>query len=301
MSVPKSFSERLGCGPDDRLLIVHCDDFGMCHAENTGTIIAMEKGIANSASIMAPCPWRNEAIFYAVSHPEADIGMHSTLTSEWGHYRWGPVAPVADVPTLVDDSGYLWPEEEPFAAHADPAHMEAELRAQYHLLTSRGVDVTHLDMHMQAVVSAARYFDVYVKLAQEWRIPFMLPRLDTGVRALFDADYQKISKETEEEIVAKGLFAVDRLVMDVIPGEGRRANYVKIIEELTPGITQIIVHVAEDTDELRAAAQAGPDDEGATYRVDDLACLTHPDVVAAVKESGVRMVTWREIREAMYS
>jgi hypothetical protein len=52
-----TLAERLGYGPDDRLLIVNCDDLGSSHGANAATLRAMTAGIATSASLMVPCPW----------------------------------------------------------------------------------------------------------------------------------------------------------------------------------------------------------------------------------------------------
>src|SRR5690606_20319969 len=36
-----TLAERLGYGPEDRLLIINCDDLGSCHAANVGTYEAL--------------------------------------------------------------------------------------------------------------------------------------------------------------------------------------------------------------------------------------------------------------------
>src|SRR5690606_27670511 len=56
-----TLAERLGYGPEDRLLIINCDDLGSCHAANVGTYEALRDGIATSATLMVPCPWSREA------------------------------------------------------------------------------------------------------------------------------------------------------------------------------------------------------------------------------------------------
>src|SRR5262249_23580154 len=88
----KNLAEKLGYPKDAKLLIVHADDVAETHAVNAATFKALENGYVNSASIMVPCPWFPEAADFAKSHPEADLGLHLTLTAERVYYRWGPVA-----------------------------------------------------------------------------------------------------------------------------------------------------------------------------------------------------------------
>jgi len=106
----KSTAERLGYPRDSKLLIIHADDLAVAHAEDAPSFDALEKRAATSASIMVPCPWLTEVADYARAHPDADLGLHLTLTSEWKTYRWGPVASKDQVPSLLDSSGYLWPD-----------------------------------------------------------------------------------------------------------------------------------------------------------------------------------------------
>ena len=99
---PKTIAERLGYPRDSKLLILHADDLAVAHSEDAASFDALDQHAASSASIMVPCPWLTEVAAYAKAHPDADLGLHLTLTSEWKTYRWGPVESKDSVPSLLD-------------------------------------------------------------------------------------------------------------------------------------------------------------------------------------------------------
>src|SRR6202521_4107481 len=80
-----NLAERLGFGPESRLLIVNCDDLGSSHSANVATFRSMVSGLATSATLMVPCPWAREA---ARMFERRSVGVHLTLTSEHRGYRW---------------------------------------------------------------------------------------------------------------------------------------------------------------------------------------------------------------------
>lgn len=145
-SATKSLAERLGYASDAKLAVIHADDLGMTHAVNAASIKALESGLVNSGSMMVPCPWFPEIADYARSHPDADLGLHLTLTAERVYYRWGPVAPRDQIPSLVDENGYFYLNWTP-ENRINPQQVELELRAQIERANMMGVHPTHLDSH----------------------------------------------------------------------------------------------------------------------------------------------------------
>ncbi|MGH6630869.1 MAG: ChbG/HpnK family deacetylase, partial [Burkholderiales bacterium] len=126
----KTLAERLGHPPDAKLLIIHADDLGLAHSVDAASFAALEHKAASSASVMVPCPWFAEVAAYAREHPDHDLGLHLTHTSEWKTYRGGPVAPKDLVPGMLDPSGYLWPDVPDVAKHTKAEEIEREIRAQ---------------------------------------------------------------------------------------------------------------------------------------------------------------------------
>ncbi|MBY0436085.1 MAG: ChbG/HpnK family deacetylase [Cyclobacteriaceae bacterium] len=114
----QTYSEKLGFPKSAKVLILHVDDGGMSWDSNQGVIQAMEKGVANSVSVMMPCPWVPGFVHYLKEHPKVDAGLHLTLTSEWKDYRWDPLSGKNTTPGLVDSEGALWASVEDVVKNA---------------------------------------------------------------------------------------------------------------------------------------------------------------------------------------
>ncbi len=173
----KTVAERLGYPPDSKLLIVHADDLAVAHSVDAASFDALDKNAVTSASVMVPCPWLNEVAAYAKEHPNADLGLHLTLTSEWKIYRWGPVEAKDRVPSLLDPAGYLWPETAPAAQNIKPEEAEREIRAQIERAIAAGIHPTHLDSHMGVLFATPELFAVFTKVAHDYKLPFLAVRV----------------------------------------------------------------------------------------------------------------------------
>src|SRR5882762_11656236 len=135
----KTIAERLGHAANSKLLIIHADDLGAAHSVDAASFDALDKGAVSSASIMMPTPWVTEVAAYARSHPNADLGLHLTLTSEWETYRWGSVEPADKVSSLLDSAGTFPNDEKLVAARAKPLEVEREIRAQINRALALGI------------------------------------------------------------------------------------------------------------------------------------------------------------------
>jgi chitin disaccharide deacetylase len=290
----RTTAQRLGYGPEEKLLMVHADDVGMCHSVNAASIEALLSGAVQSASIMVPCPWLSEIAAAAREHPELDLGLHLTLTSEWRHYRWWPVSPIDKVRGLLDPEGYMWRDVRGTATHASAAEVETELRAQLERARQFGIKFTHVDTHMGTLYARADYFDVYTKVAREARVPCMIPR-PTGVAAAELKGYP-ITAEMLERREAEGFVLLDHLVTGV-PGntpEDRKQSYERFLRGLKPGVTKLIVHLAKDDPEIRAVTNNWQ------QRWGDFLFWTSDRARALRTELGIKSVTYRELGKTAY-
>lgn len=280
-----------GEGDAQRCVIIHADDAGMSHSVNRATIDAMEQGIVSSASIMVPCPWFKEFAAYAKAHPEKDYGIHLTLNSEWENYRWGPVAGRDRVPSLVDKEGYLWDNVAEVAASADADEVAIELRAQVQRALDFGVPLTHLDTHMGALVSRPDLIEVYVKTGIEFNLPvFFLRNIPEEVpnEATKARGLQLVKLMDDHQLPV-----LDHMIQLYDHGsfEEKKAAYLKAIAESKPGVQYLIIHCGYDDAELQGITSSS------RIRDTDRRVFMDPEFIKAVKETGVAIVTWKQVRE----
>ncbi|MCU1267815.1 MAG: hypothetical protein JWM21_4133 [Acidobacteria bacterium] len=280
----KTLLERLGYPPDAKLLIVHADDLGMAHSVNLASIKGLESGMVSSASIMIPCAWLPEIAAYARAHPEADLGLHLTLTSEWTLYRWGPVLAKERVPSLLDTSGYFYLTETEAAAHIDPREAEAEIRAQIARAKALGIMPTHLDSHMGTLYQNQALFETLFRVARDNKLLIRVSK------EWFTAAPYLPSLLGPDDVVINGVISIDPSVT----AEGWSRYYTEAIKGLQPGVTEMIVHLAYDDEEMKGVAFGHPN-WGSEWRQRDFQFVTSDAFRKVLHENNVKLVTWREI------
>lgn len=276
----KNAAEQLGYPADTKLLIVHADDLAVAHSQDRASFAALDQRAATSASIMVPCPWLTEVAAYSKAHPDADLGLHLTLTSEWKDYRWGSVAPGSEVPGLLGPDGNLWPDVPSVTRNASPEAVEKEIRAQIERAIKAGIHPTHLDSHMGTLFTPV-FFPVYVKVAREYRLPFLAmrtPNATPGMLALLK----------DSDIVP------DAIVMATDLRQNWPEYYAGVVRSLKAGLTELIVHLAYDD----AESEAVMEDHlayGAAWRQRDFNVVTSPEFRNLLRENRVVLTGWREI------
>jgi predicted glycoside hydrolase/deacetylase ChbG (UPF0249 family) len=278
---PKSVAERLGYPANSRLLVIHADDFGMSHSVNRAIIEALENHWVTSASILVPCPWFPEAARWAKTHPEADLGIHLALNSEWTTLRWGPVSAQPKGSSLLDPDGYLPLTTDYVASHAKISDVETETHAQIDKARAAGINLTHLDTHMGAFVTTPDLIKAYLGLGQAYKLPLLLDN-----RA--------------EAVAAPGSVLLNEL-LEMRPGTPKSQwldAYKKMIAPLSPGSYQLIVHLAYNDDEMQGATYDHPD-WGAEWRQNDLDLVRSPEFQQFLKDQGFILLAWKDLAKAL--
>jgi predicted glycoside hydrolase/deacetylase ChbG (UPF0249 family) len=272
--VPSTLAERLGYAPDAKLLIVNCDDLGSSRSANVAIYEALRDGLATSSTLMVPCPWARDA---AAMYRGEDVGVHLTLNSEWETYRWGPIT---HSPSLLDGDGGFPRTVQDVWDHADLDEVRKECRAQIERAIYWGFDASHLDAHMGTLQLRAEFFDVYLEMAIEFSLPLRMA--GGSAERLIGFPYRRLAGE-------EGVLFPDHFIHTTV---GSRRSIERALFDLRPGVTEVYLHPALDTDELRASH---PD---WSNRVEDHMMLTRdPAFADLVDRAGATLIGYRELRE----
>lgn len=308
----QTWAEKLGYPKDARVLILHVDDAGMSLDSNEGAIKAMSEGVANSVSVMMPCPWVPGFVSYLKSHPNTDAGLHLTLTSEWDNYRWGPLSGKPAVPGLVDPQGALWGSVAEVVGHASQEEVYTEIKAQLERARGMGFEPTHLDSHMGTLFGSPDYIKQYVRLGVENKIPVMIPG---GHNTAIVDDLKKSGNPQAEAFgkqmsdLGKTLWNAGLPVLDDLHNTSydwkyekfktnydeaalrkeATSNYIESIKSLKPGLTMVIMHCTEPSPKFAEISASGLTRKG------DLLAMTDPAFKKFLTDNKIILTTWREV------
>jgi predicted glycoside hydrolase/deacetylase ChbG (UPF0249 family) len=294
MAEEATYAERLGWPEGSRVLILHADDLGLSLASNEASIATIEAGPVTSVSIMMVCPWVPHFVDWLREHPKVDAGLHLTMTSEWGPFRWAPAAGRNAVPGLVDPRGYMHDSVRDVVKHATPDEVEKEIRAQIAQAERLGINVTHIDSHMGALYASPAFFERYMKVAIEKGLPFLIAGGHlTKARENEGDDVVDALQQVVPVVWEAGLPVLDDIDTSTYAWDGldKTGRFVEAIRTLKPGVTWLNVHPTMPTHEAKIITGNREKLFG------DYHGLVDPKVMAALNEEGIILTTWKELKE----
>ncbi len=293
---PNPALKKLGFSETDRVVLVHTDDIGMCHASVTAFADLWQAGAISCAAAMVPCAWFNAAADHCREHPDVDMGIHATLTSEWHPYRWGPITPGATAGGLTDSEAKFHKTSAAVAEKADPQAVKVELKAQIDAAKTAGIDPTHIDTHMGSVMHGPLY-DVFVDLALEYGIPPFALRLtaDQWSKGGYDAESCRLFERRVSELEEARVPTLDRILSVSLSDEDNRTEKTKqALSSIKPGqMSYFILHPSHDTPELRGIC---PDWRS---RVMDLEMFLSGEMAEHLARENIQMIGYRTLKEHM--
>lgn len=293
MGRAETSAEKLGYPAGKKILILHADDIGMCYEANQSAKDNLEAGHFQSAAAMVPCPWFNEFANWYKDHPDLDVGLHLTLTSEWRWYRWGPVAPKDEVRGLLDKDGYLHSDVVRVVLSAKGEEVAKEIKAQIERALSRGIRPGHIDTHMGTLYGKLDFTKAYLAAAIEYNIPAMVIEPSPKVMARFRKQGYPI---TDEAIKALAEYPLPKLDDFYAVPEGKTydeklQNFFAAVRALDPGITEFIFHPSIETEGLKHITNSWQ------QRVWEAAMFSDPAVKEFFQKEGILFTNWKEMMQ----
>ncbi len=290
---PNPLLRALGLADTDRVVLIHTDDIGMCHASLAAYADLATGGVISAASTMTPCPWFPATAQFCREHPDiVDMGVHITLNSEWNSgYAWGAISTRDPASGLLDERGAMHSTTAATQVHATPAAVRAEITAQVERALAAGIDVTHIDSHMGTAFFPG-YLESYIEVALQHRIPpFLVRQIPPG----FDPAVAGELLGHIRALEARGLPMFDKVTFVPFDHPDNHLERTKAsLSALAPGLTYLIIHPSADTPELRAIL---PD--GWQVRVAEYQTFMREELRDHLRAEGIHLVGWRALRELL--
>jgi predicted glycoside hydrolase/deacetylase ChbG (UPF0249 family) len=294
---PNPFLQKLGYGDNDRLVIIHTDDIGMCHASVLAFKDLWAFGTITSGATMTPCPWFPAVAEMCKENPEMDMGVHATLNAEWDAYRWAPISGGEAGSGLRDEAGYFHQWHQAVYDNASAEQVDIEVNLQIEKALKGGIDVTHVDSHMGTIMNP-KYIQSYIQAASSRLLPNFLPRLTAvGIDLMGVDDEERVKYAPVMEMMESiGVPMMDGVLgMPLEHGDDHIGVAKKLLGELPIGITHFILHPSIDTPELRAIA---PDWQA---RVANYNAFMSDELKKFIESADIKLIGYRQIRNAMRS
>lgn len=277
----------------DRFLIINADDYGMCHSANSAVDDLFNNGFITSATLMVPCPWALDALERAKANKRMNVGLHLTLNSEWETYRWGPISRTC-VPTLLDMDGFFPKDTATLLRQASSEHIRAEIASQLDWMLSRDYRPTHIDNHMGSLygLEGPSYLSEVFKLCASHDLPFRLPRFGTNFNkdSLFDVSMlSDIAKQADRSgvLIVDNLLSFGRSLDSSDTYQTVKAQYISVIANIPPGINELYIHPAKETEELKAICPTWQ------MRVWEYQLMLDNELQRVIENENISLISWK--------
>jgi predicted glycoside hydrolase/deacetylase ChbG (UPF0249 family) len=274
-------------------LIVNADDLGRTSGVTEGILRAHREGIVTSATAMMNYSGAAALARAKDECPRLGLGVHLVFTSG------RPLLPAEWVTSLVDERGNFLSEDAVFASpeRLDLAELKSELKAQiktFQNVTGHGPD--HLDAH-HFVHLLPRFFEVYLDLAAEFKLPARIPLpregepLPAGLVRLSAGQAVSVLAADRALLQAKPVCGPDRFIQSFFGDEALKLEYLlSLLQGLPEGISEMMTHPGLADETLRAQS---------TYSVQrerELSLLSDPAVRRTITDLSIELVTFSSIQ-----
>jgi chitin disaccharide deacetylase len=235
-----------------KTLVVTADDVGLHPGMTLGALRAHERGIVTACSVAANGRALDDAVERLRGRPKLDTGAHLTFVG-----RERPLSPPLQVRSLLGPDGAFLPGFRAFAARyflgkIDAAELEAELRRQIERLLAAGLKLVHLNSHQHLHV-LPRIFEIVLKLAEEYRIPWVRaprdPAASLSPRSLEIGILNRIGRQARRRLDGSAIRTADRTVGVLDAGHLTPERLRRLFRDVE-GVTELVCHPGVGDGEL---------------------------------------------------
>ncbi|HEX5082638.1 MAG TPA: ChbG/HpnK family deacetylase [Blastocatellia bacterium] len=282
-------------------LIVNADDFGLTAGVNRAIIEGHTRGAITSATLMANMPAFDAAVRLAREHPSLGVGLHINIT------QGRPVAEVSRVGSLVNDSGEFWGTsgailKQMLTGKLKIEEVVVELRAQIEKALNAGLRLTHVDSHKhthalpqicEAIISTIKEYGIDAVRAprERWRFDRAAGSFEVIKQSAGAFGISQLCRVSDARLKKSNVKTPDFFFGVARTGFWTRSWLIDLIERLPAGVSELMCHPGYEDAELD-----GVKTRLRASRTNELRLLTDPDVVAKLKENGVKLINFSGLR-----
>ena len=276
-------SKNLGFSSDEKLLIIHADDLGLSDSVNDTSMESLLKNTVTSASVIMNAEKVQEIADFSKKYPKIDLGVHLTVTSEWKFHKWGGVLSNNDISSLLNSKNNFYWNKRKFTKNSKIKELHDELQAQVDLAISMGINVSHIDSHEGALFFDPDVFKTYLKIAENNNLLAFVP-VQASVH--FDESFPK----------PKHAIIIDQFFMAEagIKHEDMEGYYLDILDNLEPGLSEIIVHFGLDNDKMKEIT-VDKIDYGSKWREMDYKIFNSEKFINSIKKNNIKLINYKDL------
>ena len=284
----KSIAEKLGYSEDDKLLVIHADDLGLEDSVNSTSFESLKKNTVTSASVIMTTEKIDEVANFSEINPSLDLGVHLTVTSEWRMHKWGGILQNKDITSMLNSNNHFYWNKRKFTKFSNLDEVRNELQAQIDLAVSMGINISHIDSHEGALFFDPDVFKMYLNLAKRNNLLAFVP-IQASVH--FDENFPK----PDHAIIFDQFFMAEA---GIKPFEMEK-YYLDIIDNLKPGLSQIIVHFGLNNEKMKDITQ-GKTNYGSLWREIDYNVMNSEKFIKSLEENNIKLINYSDLKNVIF-
>jgi hopanoid biosynthesis associated protein HpnK len=277
-----------------RRLIVNGDDFGSSREVNEGVILAHQRGILTSASLVVSGAAFEHAVALAKDNPGLAVGLHLTLADG------RPVLRPSEVPHVASENGAF--SSSPtraglryFFCSRARGELFNEIEAQFEKFVQSGLRFSHVDAHCHLHVHPV-VLDAIVEIALKYGVsrvrvpvdcflsalPFLRSAPLAGGHAVL---FKLLTGRMRRKLRGRGFVFPQRVYGHLLTGRMSREYVLSLLDGVPLGFSELYFHPSLSHSEKDS------------QRSRELSILMDPEVRSKIDRLGIVLSTYFDLEK----